>query len=179
MTTPPRVPDTRATVSDDEIDAGVICMMCGVAGSGKTTLARQFEARGMARLSIDEEIWSRFGRYGLDYPVARYEEFQVIARRHLDQELIMLLRGRTPAVLDYSFWKRADRDRYRALIERHQRPHKLIVLRVPPDVVRRRLAGRSYRCNANAAVPIDNDLFDTYARGFEWPSGEGEIDVAG
>lgn len=55
-------------VSDAEITAGVVCLMCGVAGSGKTTVAQQLEARGMVRLSVDEEIWSRFGRYGLDYP---------------------------------------------------------------------------------------------------------------
>ena len=40
--------------------------MCGVAGSGKTTYAQRLEAEGYVRLSIDEEIWQRFGRFGID-----------------------------------------------------------------------------------------------------------------
>ncbi len=74
MTVPAAARDSRATVSDAEIAAGVVCMMCGVAGSGKTTVVQHLEARGMVRLSIDEEIWRRFGRYGLDYPPERYAE---------------------------------------------------------------------------------------------------------
>jgi AAA domain len=57
--------ETRPIIADAEVAAGVVCMMCGVAGSGKTTWARALEARGLVRLSIDEEIWSRFGRYGV------------------------------------------------------------------------------------------------------------------
>lgn len=170
-------PDTRTAVSDDEIASGVLCMMCGVAGSGKTTFARRLEARGVTRLSIDEEIWRRFGRQGIDYPPSRYGELQVIARRTLDQELITLLHAGTPAVLDYSFWKRADRDRYRLLVEQHGRSSTLIVLRVATDVVRRRLVARSDRRDANA-VPVTDGLLDVYLRDFEWPRGEGEIEVA-
>ncbi|MGE7823289.1 AAA family ATPase [Paenibacillus sp. NPDC093718] len=36
-------------------------MMCGVAGSGKTTFAQRLEQRGFVRLSIDEEM----KKYGL------------------------------------------------------------------------------------------------------------------
>ncbi|WP_224773312.1 AAA family ATPase [Metabacillus idriensis] len=43
-------------------------MMCGVAGSGKTTFAQQLEKKGFVRLSIDEEIWSSKGHYFIDYP---------------------------------------------------------------------------------------------------------------
>ncbi|NMA75480.1 MAG: ATP-binding protein [Bacteroidales bacterium] len=46
-------------------------MMCGVAGSGKTTFAQKLEKIGFSRLSIDEEIWSTNGRYGIDYPVGQ------------------------------------------------------------------------------------------------------------
>ena len=35
----------------------LVVMMCGVAGAGKTTLAKQLEAAGYLRLSIDEEVW--------------------------------------------------------------------------------------------------------------------------
>lgn len=36
----------------------LVVMMCGVAGSRKTTFSQQLEKGGFLRLSIDEEIWT-------------------------------------------------------------------------------------------------------------------------
>jgi gluconate kinase len=38
---------------------GRVIFMCGPAGSGKSTVARQYEHQGMVRLSFDQEAWSR------------------------------------------------------------------------------------------------------------------------
>lgn len=57
-----------------------VVLMCGIAGSGKTTYAKDLEARGYARLSVDEEIWHRFGRYGVDYEPDEYEQHTDVAR---------------------------------------------------------------------------------------------------
>jgi shikimate kinase len=38
---------------------GRVIFMCGPAGSGKSTVARRYEQQGMARLSFDQEAWSR------------------------------------------------------------------------------------------------------------------------
>ena len=38
---------------------GRVIFMCGPAGSGKSTVARQYERQGMTRLSFDQEAWSR------------------------------------------------------------------------------------------------------------------------
>jgi predicted kinase len=53
--------------------ASRVVLMCGIAGSGKTTYAQRLERDGYVRLSIDEEVWRRFGRYGLDYEPAAYQ----------------------------------------------------------------------------------------------------------
>ncbi|GGB55736.1 ATP-binding protein [Fictibacillus barbaricus] len=50
--------------------------MFGVAGSGKTTFAQQLEKEGFVRLSIEEEIWVSYWRYGIDYPVEKYEKYK-------------------------------------------------------------------------------------------------------
>ena len=34
----------------------VVYLLCGLTGSGKTTYARQLEAAGAVRLSVDEEV---------------------------------------------------------------------------------------------------------------------------
>ncbi len=166
--------DTRAVVSDAEIAAGVVCIMCGVAGSGKTTWARALEGRGLVRLSIDEEIWRRFGRYGADYDADEYAAHQSVAQTHLDVELRALLDAREPVVLDYSFWRRADRERYRSLIEHHGRRRRLLVLRVEPVLLRRRLLVRQDTVDANGAFPVTDGLLDRYLAGFEWPKDEDE-----
>jgi hypothetical protein len=55
---------------------GTVILLCGIAGSGKTTAAQHLESKGFLRLSIDEEIWSTYGRYGIDYPAAEYPNLQ-------------------------------------------------------------------------------------------------------
>lgn len=52
----------------------VVYLLCGLTGSGKTTYARQLEAGGAVRLSVDEEVYARHGRYGVDYPMSEYFE---------------------------------------------------------------------------------------------------------
>lgn len=62
--------------SDQDAFFPLVIMMCGVAGSGKTTFAQQLEKAGFKRLSIDEEIWTVHGRYGIDYPAEKYEHYK-------------------------------------------------------------------------------------------------------
>ena len=42
---------------DTEPLKSLVVMLCGIAGSGKTTLANRLEKMGFLRLSIDEEVW--------------------------------------------------------------------------------------------------------------------------
>ncbi|MFG3602465.1 AAA family ATPase [Micromonospora chersina] len=68
-----------------------VVLMCGVAGAGKTTYAKDLETKGYFRLSVDEEIWHRFGRYGVDYEPDQYEEHTEVARRALRGRLLSLV----------------------------------------------------------------------------------------
>ncbi|MEU0061604.1 hypothetical protein [Streptomyces sp. NPDC006334] len=44
-----------------------------LAGAGKTTYAkRRLEPAGAVRLSVDERVHARHGRYGVDYPKLDY-----------------------------------------------------------------------------------------------------------
>lgn len=154
-------------------------MLCGVAGSGKTTYARRLERQGYVRLSIDEEIWARFGRYGLDFDAAAYGQLSVAADFEVRHKLQILLAERRDVVLDLSFWQRSTRDDYKKLIEGVGGRWKLIHLALDPVVLRRRLAERAQRFDANAAFPITDELLTRYLAGFEVPRGEGEETVLG
>lgn len=154
----------------------LVIMMCGVAGSGKTTFAKELEKRGFVRLSIDEEIWTTNGRYGIDFPIEKIEEYKKDAERKLRSCLIQLIHNKQHVVIDYSFWDRERRDDYKQLIEALGGNWKLIYLDVHPDDLRERLKIRNKRDDANA-FPITEEILTTYLAGFERPRGEGEIVV--
>ncbi|MFY4774044.1 AAA family ATPase [Metabacillus sp. RGM 3146] len=153
----------------------IVVMICGVAGSGKTTFAQQLEKEGFVRLSIDEEIWATNGRYGIDFPVEKYEKFKEDAEIKLRNQLIKLIQEKHNVVVDFSFWQRSRRNQYKQLIEESGGKWKLIYLKVHPNDLRERLKIRSQRFDANAAFAITDDILTSFLNGFEEPTGEGEI----
>lgn len=148
--------------------------MCGIAGSGKTTYAKDLEARGYVRLSVDEEIWRRFGRYGVDYEPAEYGQHTEVARQAVRERLLSLVAEGRDVVVDSSFWQRSRRQEYKRLVEQAGGRWRLLYLRADPAVLRARLRGRAERCDANAAFPVTGELLARYLEDFEPPSGEGE-----
>jgi Predicted kinase len=158
--------------------SGHVVMMCGIAGSGKTTYAKALEAKGFVRISIDEYIWEHFGRFGVDYPEAQYGQLQQVAEESNLKKLDTLVRERVACVLDYSFWSRAQRTLYRKFVESRGGKVTLLHLRANPEVLRSRLQVRNQIRNANAAFAIDQDTLVRFAAGFEEPcKDEGAIVV--
>jgi predicted kinase len=151
-----------------------VVLMCGIAGAGKTTYAKELEAQGYVRLSIDEEVWERFGRYGVDYDPPMYEKHSAEAEAALQQRLIDLIRAGRDVVVDYSFWERSTRDRYKRLVVAAGGRWDIVYLKVSPERLRERLAARRARLDANAAFPITDALLERFMAGFQAPDGEGE-----
>lgn len=154
--------------------APIVVMMCGVAGSGKTTFAQKLEKEGFARLSIDEDIWATHGRFGVDYPEENYESYKEESETKLRRELVNLIQTKQHVVVDFSFWQRQRRNDYKQLIEENGGVWELIYLKVPSDELRQRLLIRSERFDANAAFTITEDILSRFLSGFETPLGEGE-----
>ncbi len=152
----------------------LVVLLCGVAGAGKTTWAKRLEAEGYVRLSVDEEVWARFGRYGRDYPPQDYARLSAIAETVLRDRLLELLGQGRDVVVDLSLWQRAEREEYKRLATGAGARWRLVYLEADVDVLRRRLAQRAERVDANAAFPITDDVLATYLAGFEVPDGEGE-----
>lgn len=157
------------------IGDAIVIMMCGIAGAGKTTRSKQLEAMGFNRLSIDEEVWQTFGRYGVDYPEEQYRANLDEAHARLIDQLVAYIRANKSVVVDSSFWNRRERDRYKQIIEEAGGRWRLLYLRVQPDELRRRLQIRSERFDANAAFPITEELLTRFISGFEEPIDEGEV----
>jgi predicted kinase len=148
--------------------------MCGVAGSGKTTYSKELEAHGYVRLSVDEEVWECFGRFGVDYDPSAYEAHSAVASRSLDERLTGLVAQGHDVVVDSSLWRRERREECKRLVERAGGRWRLVYLKADEAVLRERLAERAGRFDANAAFPITDELLTHFLTSFEPPSGEGE-----
>lgn len=151
-----------------------VVLLSGVAGAGKTTYALGLEALGYVRLSVDEEVWAANGRYGVDYPASDYASHSQAAGRLLLERLVDLVEARADVVVDLSFWSKASREEYKQVITARGGRWRLIYLNVPQTELRRRLAARSARFDANAAFTVDDELLAVYLAGFEEPHDEGE-----
>ncbi|SEC40567.1 ATP-binding protein [Paenibacillus sp. GP183] len=156
-------------------DSSLVVLMCGIAGSGKTTFSQNLEKDGFVRLSIDEEVWSTNGRYAIDYPAEKYREYLDEAHIRLRNKLVKLIQDNKQVVVDSSFWQRSERDEFKQLIENSGGKWRLIYLKVHPDELRKRLKIRSQRFDANAAFTITEEILSTFLNGFEEPRNEGEI----
>lgn len=148
-------------------------MLCGPAGSGKTTYAEDLVAQGMLKLSIDEDM-AQHGKAGEDYT---FEEYPALERGVLYEhrkKLVGSLVAGENVVLDYGFGRREERDKYKGLIEDSGGDWRLLYFATPKEVIWERLRERNLRSDANA-VPISEELFNDMFSWFEVPNREGEI----
>jgi predicted kinase len=159
---------------------GTVVLMCGLPGAGKTTYALELVRRGYVRLSIDEAVWQRLGQRdaGVVLEQAAFDELKEEIRAEQRRELVELMRAGRDVVVDYSFWNRAARDDYKALVESHGCHWELVHLKVDRPTVQRRVATRNAEHGANS-ITVGEALFASYAAGFEEPNGEGERIVSG
>ncbi|MFB7509323.1 AAA family ATPase [Streptomyces broussonetiae] len=152
-----------------------VVLMCGLPGAGKTTWARELVLRGYVRLSIDEAVWQRLGQQdaGVVLEAEAFDRLKEEVRREQRRELVELMLAGRDVVVDYSFWSRAARDDYKALVESHGCRWELVHLKADRTTLERRLEARNGERGANS-VTVDEELLNHYLAKFEEPSGEGE-----
>jgi predicted kinase len=147
--------------------------MCGPAGSGKSTAARQYERQGMTRLSIDQEAWAR-GITTMPLPAAVRGDIE----RALRARLLDLVRAGSDVVLDLSFWSRGMRDEYRALLRPLGVVPETVYLATDRATVLRRVSARAARDGDD--FRLSAELAARYFDHFELPTAaEGPLTVIG
>lgn len=112
--------------------------MCGPAGSGKSTVARQYERQGMVRLSFDQEAWSR-GITAMPLPQDVHRDIEQVLRARLAD----LVRAGSDVVLDFSFWSRDMRDSYREFLKPFGVVPETVYLATDRATVLRRIGARA------------------------------------
>jgi len=143
--------------------AARVVLVCGPAGSGKTTHARSLEDAGYVRLSFDEEAW-RLGHR--DHPLA--PEVAAAVHADLQRRLVERVRAGDDVVVDTSFWSRESRDTYRQLLAPEGVAPVVHYVETPRDVVLARLMDRRHTSGNDVVVPPDRAV--AYLDGFQVPT---------
>lgn len=147
-------------------------MLCGLTGSGKTTYAQQLEGAGAVRLALHEEVERLVTKAGHTYPQT-YLEYEPAAKTNLEQKLKQYIEAGRDVVLDYGFWNKSDRDRYKKLVKDWGGEWRLIYFKVDRSDLLKRLQMRNGRTDANA-LPVTAEMLDEFVARFEEPVNEGE-----
>ena len=138
----------------------VLHMICGLPGSGKTTLARRLEAEGDAVRLTPDEWMARIVGDGFD-------EERRAAVEAIQWELAQrLLALGVDVILESGFWSRHERDAVRDRADELGASVELHYLDVSIEELKERLADRNGRLPASS-FRIEPSLIDGWAATFE------------
>jgi len=146
----------------------IVYLLCGLPGSGKTTYAKLLEKDGIARLTLDEQLFERFGR---EYD--NHEEKQRQTKDRLRKVLREKIQAGQSVIVDFGFWKKTDRDEYKKFIEDAGGKWKLLYFKVSKRLLLERLVSRNTTNSENNHI-IDETLLDKFIGEFEEPTNERE-----
>ena len=142
-------------------------LMCGLPGSGKTTLAERIERESNAlRLSPDEWIVRLYGSQ-LTPPTLDWCRDPVETLQWSVAERVLMLG--TNVVLDFGFWSRAEREDFRARAAALGARTELHFLDVPRRTLSERLAARNAQLPPYA-FPVTEAQLDFWWSVFEPPA---------
>ncbi|MEU8200242.1 AAA family ATPase [Streptosporangium sp. NPDC049046] len=139
-----------------------LILLCGLPGSGKTTLARHL-ARELPAVRLCPDEWMA------DLGVDLFDENtrDQLERRFWEHAQDLLRLGQS-VILEFGFWARAERDEKRLGARALGLPVELHYLAAPVDELCRRLEARN-REGAPGTVPINRELLEEYAEIFQAP----------
>jgi predicted kinase len=156
-----------------DLTRGTVFLLVGLPGSGKTTYARALEEQGVVRLSVDEEVFARHGRYAVDYPGTHYRALERPVVEEVNRRLVDAVRSGGCVVLDYGLWLREERDAYKKRVQDAGGRWRLIYLKVDRGKLLRRLHERNRGHDANC-LHVSSEALDDFIARFQEPVDEGQ-----
>lgn len=152
-----------------------VILICGKICSGKTTLARSLlRENNSVLLSCDELADVLFDKNLGD----RHDEVMARAREYLHRKAADLLAAGCDVILDWGFWKKADRQAARMRYEALGADQLWYYLDPPPAQWQRNIERRNAAvlCGASRDYFVDEGLLKKLLANFEEPAPE-EYDI--
>ena len=126
-----------------------LIILCGLPGSGKTTIGRRIaDATGAVRMCVDEWMTSMGVTLWDEALRARLE------RAQWSETQTLLLAG-TDVVIEWGTWARSERGALHGWCRDHEVQVSLVHLEVPMDELRRRLTARNAQ-PGETEIPLDD-----------------------
>ena len=138
-----------------------VTLLCGPAGAGKTTIARELEAGGALVLSFDREAWARGVHDGAFTP-----ELMAAIDADLHARLVRAVEAGERVVVDGSLSARWVRDAWRERCDAIGAGHELVVVRASMASLASRVAGREA---GPESVLLEQDALAAFVAGFDSP----------
>ncbi len=154
---------------------GKVILLCGMVCSGKSTYAESIREREQAVvLSCDELMLRLFEEYMGDAFAPAHEK--VCA--YLEELAVRITAAGPDVILDFGFWKRADRDAIRARLHAQGVETELHYLPVSPARWERNVRSRNedYAAGKPGVYFMDENMIALFPARFEPPAPD-EIDV--
>jgi predicted kinase len=142
-----------------------LILLCGLPGSGKTTLAKRL-ARETPAVRLCPDEWMA----DLDIDLFDERTRARLERRFWDHAQELLRLGQA-VILEFGFWARSERDEKRLAARALGVPVELHYLAAPVDELCRRLEARG-REGRPGAAPISRELLEEYVRLFQAPDAD-------
>lgn len=147
-----------------------VTLICGISGVGKTYLSRRIaESEGAVRLSTDERMWERYGRF-TELSDAEQRRLTMSVEKELIEEMSMLLRRGQDVVIDSCLCKRFKREAFSEAARDCGASVDCIYLTAPRAEILARLSRRRGK-DAND-IRVSEEAFERFERHFEVPSAE-------
>jgi predicted kinase len=146
-----------------------VIAMCGVAFSGKTTLARRIaEALSADLISLDAINGERGLSGGQGMTIAQWEETSAIAMRRLRAFLQV---GRS-VVVDDTFSHRMLRERCKAVAHENAAKFTIVFVDTPITVIRERRERNGVHPSRHH---VDDDVFEAHYNTFQFPTADESV----
>ena len=135
----------------------------GYIGAGKTTLAKRLEAEHRAVRFTPDEWMARL--FGEDPPAATFRERLADVLQLMEGVWLRCLSLEVDVVLDYGFWRRAERDLVRSLARERGARTVLYSVKCPEEEARSRVELRNV--SDQRSLYIAPATFEGLRAGFE------------
>lgn len=155
-----------------------VVLMCGISGSGKTHFSKILEKHGYIRLSLDVEMFRRYGEGYMHLPHEKQFELQQQMDSEVLAKMCELIDAGKKVVVDQCFCKRFKRDLYRDAATSRGSDVGIVYCSADYEELLRRLSERNNHPGPDSAL-VTPEMLSEFMQGFQIPDDtENILDVS-
>ncbi len=144
-----------------------VYLLCGLPGSGKSTWSEKFvgENPNTVWYKLDKEF---FKKHKSSFYGDKFQEYEDEIKKEILEKVKQDIAGNKDVILDYGFWKKADREEYKRIVTDLGAESKLLYFKCEKGILLERLNKRNSQ-DLTHEHKIDEKMFEVFLAKFEEP----------